>query len=128
MIKITGVNLKEFVKEVYHLSVPQGLGFLHYEPKPLSDEDAIEIVNCLEDDSRIVLSMDYVHGRACKMTVYKKGEGEGEDIYIHDSWYDHTDKQFKSLLSKFNIELNTDGAKHSKACNCNDYRNNRESL
>jgi hypothetical protein len=30
-IDITGVDMVEFVKKVYELSLPQGMGFLHYQ-------------------------------------------------------------------------------------------------
>lgn len=43
-VDITGVNLKEFAKEVYNLSGPQGMGTIHYIPGPLSDDVAEEIV------------------------------------------------------------------------------------
>jgi hypothetical protein len=116
MIDITGVDLVKFAQKVYELSSPQGLGFMHFTPEPLSDEEAKELVD-LNKDSKYPLSMDYVYGRACKMTVFAE-EGKLE---IHDSWYDHTDKQFKDLLSEFGIKLDLH-KKHSPACNCIDCR------
>ena len=88
MIDITGVNLVVFVKKVYELSVPQGLGVLHFKEGGLSDEEAKAIV------SRGQINMDYVHGRACKMNVFFK-EGKW---YISDRWYDHTNEQLRELL------------------------------
>ena len=111
-IDITGVDLVVFVKKVYELSVPQGLGMLHFKEGRLSDEEAKEIVG------RGYISMDYVHGRACKMKVFKKDE----KLYIPDRWYDHTDYQLNELLETVmpgvkNYNLKNE---HSPACNCRD--------
>jgi hypothetical protein len=115
MINITGIDLKSFVKKVYELSVPQGIGFLHFTPNPLSDKEAEEIIELYKNDKRIALSMDYVNGRACKMTVYK----QGNELAINDNWYDHTDSSFQNLLDSFGIKriLKTE---HNSACNCID--------
>jgi hypothetical protein len=59
--------------------------------------------------------MDYVHGRACKMTVFK----EDDKLLILDDWYDHTNGQYRRLLNHFNIELKTEN-EHGMACNCED--------
>jgi len=101
MIDITGVDLKEFVKKVYELSKPQGLGFLHYESGGLSDEEAQFIVDNCYNPTRFAVAMDYVKGRACKMTVHKNGD----KLEIKDSWYDHSENQLKELLSHFGLEV-----------------------
>ena len=114
MIDITGVDLVKFAQKTYELSSPQGLGFLHFTPQPLSDERAKEIVE-RGKGTGYPLDMDYVDGRACKMTVFEK-EGKLE---IHDSWYDHTDEQLISLLSGFGISVEP-AKEHGCACNCAD--------
>lgn len=111
MIDITGVDLPEFVKAVYQLSAPQGLGFLDYTPKPLSDEEAEQILKW--GDDRIALRMDYVRGRACKITVYRRDDR----LKINDNWYDHTDEQLVELLRRFNITV-ASHPMHSLSCNC----------
>lgn len=112
MINITGVDLVKFAQKVYELSLPQGSGFLYFTPEPLSEERAKVIVE-RGKDSKWPLEMDYVYGRACKMTVFSN-DGKLE---IHDSWYDHTDEQFINLLSEFNIKLES-VKEHNAACNC----------
>jgi len=101
MIDITGVDLKDFVKAVYALSVPVGMGFLHATPRPLSDEDAQAIVNSERPDGRVVLHMDYVHGRQCKMVVFR----EDGRHYIRDDWYDHTPAQLEKLLEVVGVKV-----------------------
>ena len=114
MIDITGIDLIEFVKKTYELSSPQGLGFLHAKDGGLTDEEAKSFINKKGD---IAISMDYVHGRACKMNVLRK-EGRLE---IRDTWYDHTDSQLNKLLAHFNIKREGEG-EHGCACNCEDCR------
>jgi hypothetical protein len=113
MINITGVDLVKFAQKVYEMSSPQGLGRLHFQEGILPDEDAKKIVNLFKKDKRIALNMDYIAGRACKMTVLRKGK----NLEIHDTWYDHTDDQLKKLLSHFNISI-TASSEHGIACNC----------
>jgi len=118
MIDITGVDLVEFAKKVYELSSPQGLGFLHYTTEPLNDEEAKQYIYADKDD--IILDMDYVKGRACKMHVRK----EGNKWLIDDSWYDHTDRIYQQLLNHFNISKPNE-KEHGCACNCIDCQSAR---
>lgn len=101
MIKITGVDLVRFVQKVYDLSKPQGLGFMHYEKGGMSEQDAKAIADTARPEGRIVLSMDYIRGRACKMTVFR----EGNDLYIPNDWFDHNKDQLDHLLNHVGIAV-----------------------
>jgi len=119
MLDITGVDLVKFAQKVYELSMPQGLGFLHFTPEPLSEERVVELLSRFNDNPRMALAMDYVDGRACKMNVFKK---DGK-LVINDSWYDHTDAQLQTLLETFgkgDLVKGSSAAEHSPACNCVD--------
>ena len=118
MIDITGVDLQQFVKDVYDLSVPQGLGFFHAREGGLSDQDADDILSRGNDWS--VFNMDYVHGRACKMGVSKKNG----KLFINSPWYDHTDEQLQELLSRHNIDI-SDQKDHGISCECYDCKKRR---
>lgn len=111
MIDVTGIDLVKFAQKVYELSMPQGLGFLHFTPEPLSEEEAKRSLR--NDGSKIALDMDYVDGRACKMVVFR----EGEKLEIRDAWYDHTNEQFSELLDAFGIVIPVN-AEHGGGCNC----------
>jgi hypothetical protein len=112
MIEVTGINLVEFVQEVYNLSVPLGLGHLHYTDSDLSVDEAMLIIRQSEDYQTAV-AMDYVNGRACKMEVFK----EDDKLYVRTPWHNHTDKQLEDLLGKFGIDV-TEKSRHSPACCC----------
>ena len=95
MIEITGCDFVKLVQTAYDLSQPRGLGILHYEEGPLSDEEAKKLIH----DGNTPVSMDYVKGRAVKMVVFR----EGEKLFIADPWFDHTPNQLRTLLSRIGV-------------------------
>ncbi len=99
MIDITGTDLTKFVQAVYDLSRPQGLGFLHARDGGLSDEDAAKLRGMEKPDGHIALSMDYVHGRACKMTVWR----DDGKLWINNTWYDHGPSLLTELLKRIGV-------------------------
>ena len=103
-LDITGVDLGELVRGAYDLSIPQGLGYLHYTPGSLTNDEVDDILTaCHVGYKHLAVVMDYVKGRACKMNVFK---GEGEEagrLYIRKGWFNHTDKQLIKLLKRLNV-------------------------
>ncbi len=111
MIDVTGIDKAAFAKAVYRLSVPRGFGILHAKTGPLDDESANSIAN------QPTFHMNYVEGRACKMTLQ---EQDGK-LLASDSWYDHTDRDYEELLSEFGFSRESRPA-HSESCECNECR------
>lgn len=111
MIDVTKADMVEFVKKVYELSRPQGMGMMHFKAGGLTDEEAKAYI---KDDGTV--SMDYVSGRACKMHVRNR---DGI-LTIPNSWYDHSDEQLKELLDHVGIITKDDSqpSQHSMSCNC----------
>jgi len=112
MIDVTNADKIKMVKKVYDLSRPQGLGVIHFTTEPLTDEEAKSLIN-----SDGTIDMDYIKGRACKFNTWK----EKERFFISDTWYDHTNEQFKELLEDVGLAL-TETGEHGCACNCDDCR------
>jgi hypothetical protein len=98
MIDISSANLKDIMKHAYELSQPQGLGFLHYTEGPLDDETIDNYLEHYSDNPRIALYLDYVHGRACKLTVFRGEDGEG--FFINNEWIDHSDTDLEELINR----------------------------
>lgn len=125
-INITGVNLIEFVKEVYRLSAPAGLGWLHFIKGELTDEEAKKILDIWKNDRQFALEMDYIKGRACKMAVSRKVK----NLYIRSPWYDHTDMQLEKLLKgvwpKDRLFPELKAEEHGISCHCVDCQSKRE--
>lgn len=116
-VDFTGINPVKFIKEVYNLSIPQGLGFLHFEAGGLTTKEAKELLKSWEKDKMIYLGMDYVKGRACKMIVFRKED----KLFFRVPWYDHTDVQTEKLLKAVwpkGKSLPEISGKHGISCNC----------
>lgn len=110
-IEITGCDLVNFVKHVYAMSAPVGLGYMHFQNGELPDDIAESLcLKALSEESfseyekqfgRIIVNMDYVLGRCCKMYVT---EFDGK-WFINNNWYDHTDQQLDDLLKLIGVDL-----------------------
>jgi hypothetical protein len=113
MIDVTGVDTVELVKKAYELSRPQGMGMMHFDPTPLTDDEAKSLMN---DDGSCRL--DYVRGRACKFDV----SVNGDKTSIRSPWYDHTDQNLVDLLAHVGITYEPGKDEHGCACNCDTCR------
>jgi hypothetical protein len=91
--------LADVIRAAYDPSVPQGMGHLHFREGGLSDDEVEAILSRARGS--IVASMDYVNGRAVKMTVRK--DPDSGDLYIPASWYDHSRAALEGFLSRFGI-------------------------
>lgn len=100
MIDVTDAPLEAIVRAAYSFSRPQGLGHLHYQPGDLTDEEFAQIITATAGPSFVALSMDYVKGRACKMTVFQQ---DGRR-YIDNRWYNHSDGQLRQFLETIGID------------------------
>lgn len=76
MISIRGLDKAAVLAALYNRSRPQGMGFLHYDPKPMTVEEA-----------RTILAQgvyfDYLKGRVLKVSL-EKDEFE-ERLYDRDN-------------------------------------------
>lgn len=102
-IAITGVDMRTFIMAVYELSKEVGMGQIMYR-SGLLDREMVELIMAghrqrMEGGSPIVLHMDYVHGRACKMVVYR----EHDILYISSKWFDHSEEDLRKLLERCGI-------------------------
>lgn len=101
-IDLTGVDPTLMLKAAYDLSRPQGMGFIHFKPEPLTDQECEAILARGHD--HLVFSTDYVNGRAMKLALYRDGDKQ----YMKKSWYDHSSYDFAELLNRlgFGVEAN----------------------
>jgi len=124
-VDVTDASILAMICAAYALSRPQGLGHLHYKSGPLSKEELDDIINQAVEFGQfgddVVVSLDYVKGRACKFTLCK----EGDRIIWNLPWYDHTWDAAINLL--FTVGLRAQAVDvmrvkgqnpHNPACNC----------
>jgi hypothetical protein len=79
MISLVGLNKADVLAVLYNASKPQGMGFLQYDPKPMTRAEAEEL---LKSDTYF----DYLKGRVMKVDLekdefnpwgYDRDNGEG---------------------------------------------------
>ena len=95
-VEVTHVGLRELVRRAYRLSKPQGYGYLHFVPGEISNS----MIDTLLDETfyrpkGVAVSMDYVLGRAVKLTIY---EQDGK-LFMLENWFDHTEEAKKVLIA-----------------------------
>lgn len=96
-LEITGCDLYQLIRKAYELSQPQGLGFLHFrKDHVLSDDEIKPFIH--HDTDNLAVYIDYLHGRAVKLTVYRHNYGEGDRLFLDNTWYDHTEDQLTELF------------------------------
>ncbi len=100
MIDVTGADFVEMIKAAYDLSLPWGLGEMHYRAGPLSDAEASALLDQEPPSPRLLFDLDYVHGRACKLGVFR---GPGGRFWLPRHWHRHTEAQLAELLARSGI-------------------------
>jgi len=73
-ISLTGLDKAKVLAALYNAAKPQGLGFIHYDNKPMTPEKAEEIISGGNTD------FDYLKGRVMKVDL----SGETLDPYLYD--------------------------------------------
>ena len=120
---VTDIDLIELAREVYRWSSPQGNCHFYFNPKDILTEEEIKWIIENPDTYTIrkdeyALYMDYIKARACKMFVYR----EDRRLYMRKVWKDHTNYQFRRVVTKvYPQRLECIGTVHHLiGCNCVD--------
>ena len=96
-IDIRGLSKAKVLAALYNCARPQGMGFLHYDPKPMTEEEAEEFLGIGDDLAqgfgsydRNPLYFDYLKGRVMKVdlsgdtinpVLYDRDNGEGSAVF-----------------------------------------------
>lgn len=93
------------IKKVYELSSPRGLGFLHAKEGELEDEVIQRLMTQFDKQPNypVLVSMDYVYGRCCKMTIRRHPTDDSLAL-LPTHWYDHLDYQLLELMEACGVE------------------------
>ncbi|MBO5477301.1 MAG: hypothetical protein J6A15_06070 [Clostridia bacterium] len=90
-IDISKKKKSEVLAALYNKSHPQGMGFLHYDPKPMTVEEAEQLL-------KTETYFDYLKGRVMKINLegdvldtwgYDRDNGEGAAKKVIDSLPDY---------------------------------------
>ena len=89
MIDTTGLKKSAVLATLYNASKPQGLGFLQFDPAPMTEEEAEEIL-------KTGTYFDYLKGRVMKVDL-KDDTGFEEYLYDRDNGHDAAQKAINHL-------------------------------
>lgn len=89
-MNIKGLNKAEVLAALYNAAKPQGMGFLSYDPKPMTVEEAQEILDSGQT------YFDYVFGRVMKVDLSK--DELWTATYNRDNGYDAAEKALAHLI------------------------------
>lgn len=79
MVSIVGLNKTAVLAALYNASEPLGMGFMHYDPKPMTEEEAASFL--VEGQSHY---FDYLKGRVMKIDLTSDIEF-AEHLYDRDN-------------------------------------------
>lgn len=108
MVDISGLDKAQVLAALYNAARPQGMGFMHYDPTPMTAEEALFLVGRY---------CDYVKGRVMKIEMtgddvdtrlYNRDNGEGAAEMVIDSLRVSGDVN-NDLIQKIH-EVGTQGA------------------
>ena len=95
MINIKGLSKARVLASLYNASHPQGMGFLHYDPTPMTEEVAQLIAN---DNGS--WNFDYLKGRVMKVDLSK--DEFDPWLYDRDNGFEAAQNVINTLRSKDN--------------------------
>lgn len=88
MIDIKGINKAKLLVALYNSATPRGMGFLHYNPSNLTEQDAEELL-------KETTSFDYLLGRVMKVDI--GGNTMRNDLYDRDNGYGKVERIVNGL-------------------------------
>lgn len=87
-IRELGLTKAEALRKLYNSAKPQGMGFLHYEPKPMTIEEAEDVIQFLKDEDWPI-KFDYHKGRVMKVDLSNDS--------VELQWYDRDNGENSGL-------------------------------
>jgi len=91
MIDIRGLDKAEVLAALYNASRPQGMGLLHFDPKPMTKDEAAAL---LKDGAYF----DYVKGRVMKVSL--QTDDLEERLYDRDNGTGAAFRALEELLTR----------------------------
>ncbi len=102
MIDVTGIDLLKFAKDVFDITPVGGkVGMIGGKIQALTDKEAQKLIDEYIYDEKIALSVMKIHGRDCRMTVYRSDNS----LLIESNWLGHSSEDLQELLNRHGINL-----------------------
>lgn len=91
MVKTEGLTKAAILTALYNNSRPMGMGFLNFDPAPMTEAQAAEIIG---DDKHPYF--DYVKGRVIKVSL-REENGFEERLYDRDNGHGTAQRAIDSI-------------------------------
>lgn len=91
VIDITGISKAKILAALYNNSQPLGMGFLHYDPTPMTEQEAEELLKQFN-------YFDYLKGRVMKIDL--SGDALSTRLYDRDNGEGAAYRAIEALLTK----------------------------
>ena len=92
MIDISRLNRADVLRTLYDNAKPQGMGFLHFTPEPMTGEEAEKLVEEYE-------YFDYLHGRVMKVSLPQDAVELDPRLYDRDNGEGAAQRALEPLLN-----------------------------
>ncbi len=93
---ISGYNKATLLAILYNRARPQGMGFLHYDPTPWTDEDAQAYID------KNGLTFDYVKGRVMKVDISRNTLETG--LYNRDNGANAAENALRAYIQSGQLD------------------------
>ncbi len=112
-ISLQGLDKAEVLAALYNASHPQGMGFMQYDPKPMTKEEAKDLLKC-------TCNFDYLMGRVMKVDL------SGDDFspwgYDRDNGHGSAEEAIRALrlsgdVNPISVQVAHEDGKHRAADN-----------
>jgi len=103
-ISIVGLDKAEVLAALYNAARPQGLGFLHYDPAPMTHQEAEALL-------RQTTYFDYIKGRVLKVDL--SGDEFDPSLYDRDNGQGAAERVIAALRATGNSNAPTIQATHA---------------
>jgi hypothetical protein len=94
-MNIAGLSKAAVLAALYNASRPQGMGFMHYNPKPMTEPEAQHLLDSGQT------YFDYLHGRVMKISL--KGDELETHLYDRDNGPGAAEVALQALLTSGSV-------------------------
>lgn len=92
-------DLRALVSRAFDMSNPQGMGYLHHKPGPITEEEINSVLQDSNKPGELAVRADYIRGRSVKLTVWK--DEDGKYLIYGPDWLDHSPEDLNELVRPY---------------------------
>jgi hypothetical protein len=102
-MNIKGINKAEILSALYNNSRPLGLGFLQFDPAPMTVEEAQKYLDYADENYKGYAYFDYLKGRVMKIDLSKDVEEFSTGLYNRDNGENSAEKIIQKIIERSKV-------------------------